>query len=87
MKPSCIFLVLLLLVSLHSLSGSAYASAGSFKDSNSGAFPGSEVAKIKAGRKLIGVNGLHLNDYDQPGANPAHNPPSPSKKAGKGGNP
>ncbi|KAK4795893.1 hypothetical protein SAY86_028219 [Trapa natans] len=108
MKPSCFFLVLLvLLISLHSLSGNGYGTSRSFKDPNLGAFPRSEdlahdvdmlvrtillmkktrSGQIKAGRKLMGVNGLQLKDYDPPGANPAHNPPPPSKKAGKGSSP
>lgn len=45
-----------------------------------------KVVEMKGGRKLIGANGLLL-DYDPPGANPAHDPPAPGKRGGRGGNP
>ncbi|OWM72178.1 hypothetical protein CDL15_Pgr018061 [Punica granatum] len=77
MKPSLLFFLFFLLISLHPFSGCASAYAGTFKAPSSVAFRHSEVNdfEMKAGRKLIGVNGLLL-DYEPPGANPAHDPPS-----------
>ncbi|KAK4748689.1 hypothetical protein SAY87_015275 [Trapa incisa] len=82
MKPSFFLVfIFLLIISPHPLEGYG----GGFRDPNSVAFARSQV-QLFPWRKLIRTNG-QLLDYEPPGSNPAHDPPTSVRRGGKGGGP